>query len=170
MNRILVRRTNYRIWPERFHPFWRSAGHRNKVSCGAVYQWETGKFVPKGEKKAVLVALWKLGRREARGSWVSKPFSHPQNGLRGGLPEEISKVKKDNVEEKPERCLKCGRLEGLQGVAVTLGRQTFHLFYLCSRCGNVDVKELLKIISRYKEVEPTWFRVVMGEANKRWLA
>ena len=64
-------------------------------------------------------------------------------------------MKKDDVEEKPERCLKCGKLEGLQGVAVTLGRQTFHLFYLCSRCGNVNVKELLKIISRYKEVEPT---------------
>ena len=64
-------------------------------------------------------------------------------------------MKKDDVEEKPERCLKCGKLEGLQGVAVTLGRKPFHLFYLCSICGNVDVKELLKIISRYKEVEPT---------------
>jgi hypothetical protein len=64
-------------------------------------------------------------------------------------------VKKDDVEEKPERCLKCGKLEGFQGVAVILGRKTFHLFYLCSRCGNVDVKELLKIISRYKEVEAT---------------
>jgi hypothetical protein len=64
-------------------------------------------------------------------------------------------VKKDDLEEKPERCLKCGKLEGLQGVAVTLGRRVFHLFYLCNQCGNVDVKELLKIISRYKEVEPT---------------
>ncbi len=32
----------------------------------AVYQWETGVFKPKKEKKAVLVALRKLGRREAR--------------------------------------------------------------------------------------------------------
>jgi hypothetical protein len=87
MNSIFVRRTNYPRWPERFHPFWRSAGHRNKVSCGAVYQWETGKFVPKDEKKAVLVALRKLGRREARGSWVPKPFSHPKNSLKGGAPE-----------------------------------------------------------------------------------
>jgi len=36
------------------------------VTVGAVHQWETGKFVPKDEKKGVLVALRKLGRREAR--------------------------------------------------------------------------------------------------------
>ncbi|OGP66251.1 MAG: hypothetical protein A2169_12780 [Deltaproteobacteria bacterium RBG_13_47_9] len=36
------------------------------VTIGAVYQWESGKFDPRGEKKAVLVALRKLGRREAR--------------------------------------------------------------------------------------------------------
>ena len=60
-------------------------------------------------------------------------------------------MKRDDVEEKPERCLKCGKLEDLQGVAVTLGRQTFHLFYLCSQYGNVDLRELLKIISCYKE-------------------
>ncbi len=42
------------------------------VSVGAVYQWETGKFVPKDEKKGVLVALRKLGRREARELLSSK--------------------------------------------------------------------------------------------------
>ena len=36
------------------------------VTIGAVYQWESGKFEPRGEKKAVIVALRKLGRREAR--------------------------------------------------------------------------------------------------------
>lgn len=36
------------------------------VTVGAVYQWESGKFEPRGEKKAMLVALRKLGRREAR--------------------------------------------------------------------------------------------------------
>jgi DNA-binding transcriptional regulator YiaG len=36
------------------------------VSLGAAHQWETGKFKPKDEKKRVLVALRKLGRREAR--------------------------------------------------------------------------------------------------------
>jgi DNA-binding transcriptional regulator YiaG len=42
------------------------------VSVGAVYQWETGKFVPKDEKKGVLVGLRKLGRREARRLLSSK--------------------------------------------------------------------------------------------------
>jgi len=32
----------------------------------AVYQWESGVFKPKKEKKGVLVALRKLGRREAK--------------------------------------------------------------------------------------------------------
>jgi DNA-binding transcriptional regulator YiaG len=32
----------------------------------AVYQWESGVFKPKKEKKSVLVALRKLGRREAK--------------------------------------------------------------------------------------------------------
>jgi hypothetical protein len=56
--------------------------------------------------------------------------------------------------EDQERCMKCGRQEGLQGVAVTVGRRTFHLFYLCAGCGNVTVEELLKIIGLYKEKKP----------------
>jgi phage FluMu protein Com len=55
--------------------------------------------------------------------------------------------------ENQERCLKCGKQQGLQGVAVTLGRKTFHLFYLCTKCGNVDIEELLKMIKRYIEKE-----------------
>jgi DNA-binding transcriptional regulator YiaG len=42
------------------------------VTVGAVYQWETGRFVPKDEKKGVLVALRRLGRREARRLLSSK--------------------------------------------------------------------------------------------------
>jgi len=53
--------------------------------------------------------------------------------------------------EDQERCLKCGKQEGLQGVAVTVGRRTFHLFYLCAKCGDVGIKELLKIIRAYEE-------------------
>jgi predicted nucleic-acid-binding Zn-ribbon protein len=56
--------------------------------------------------------------------------------------------------EDQERCLKCGKQEGLQGVAVTIGRKTFHLFYLCAKCGNVRIEELLQIIGLYKEKEP----------------
>ena len=36
------------------------------VTVGAAHQWEIGKFKPKGEKKAVMVALRKLGRRGVR--------------------------------------------------------------------------------------------------------
>ena len=36
------------------------------VTVGAVAMWESGKFKPKDEKKGVIVALRKLGRREVR--------------------------------------------------------------------------------------------------------
>ena len=36
------------------------------VTAGAAHQWEIGKFKPKDEKKAVMVALRKLGRRDVR--------------------------------------------------------------------------------------------------------
>ena len=36
------------------------------VTMGAVQQWESGKFKPKDEKKRVMVALRKLGRRDVR--------------------------------------------------------------------------------------------------------
>ena len=36
------------------------------VTVGAVHQWETGKFIPKAEKKGALAALRKLGRSEVK--------------------------------------------------------------------------------------------------------
>jgi DNA-binding transcriptional regulator YiaG len=36
------------------------------VTVGAVHQWETGHFQPREEKKGVIVALRKSGRREVR--------------------------------------------------------------------------------------------------------
>jgi DNA-binding transcriptional regulator YiaG len=36
------------------------------VTVGAVHQWESGRFRPKQDKKAVIVALRKIGRQEAR--------------------------------------------------------------------------------------------------------
>jgi hypothetical protein len=56
--------------------------------------------------------------------------------------------------EDQECCLRCGRQERLQGVALTIGRKTFHLFYLCAKCGNVGIEELLKIIESYKGKKP----------------
>jgi DNA-directed RNA polymerase subunit RPC12/RpoP len=58
------------------------------------------------------------------------------------------------MEETPERCLKCGTQQGLQGVAVTIGRKTFHLFYLCAKCGNVGLEQLLQIIGSHKGKKP----------------
>jgi hypothetical protein len=55
------------------------------------------------------------------------------------------------MEETPERCLKCGEEQGLRGVAVTIGRKTFHLPYLCTKCGNVTVEKLLRMIRSYEE-------------------
>jgi len=36
------------------------------VTVGAIHQWESGMFKPRDEKKGLLVALRKLGRREVR--------------------------------------------------------------------------------------------------------
>jgi DNA-binding transcriptional regulator YiaG len=36
------------------------------VTVGAIYQWEQGMFEPRGQKKGMLVALRRLGRREVR--------------------------------------------------------------------------------------------------------
>lgn len=37
-----------------------------EVTVGAIYQWEKGIFEPRGKKKAVLVALRKIGRRDVK--------------------------------------------------------------------------------------------------------
>ena len=60
-----------------------------------------------------------------------------------------------NMIENQELCFKCGTQKGLQGVAVTNGRKTFHLFYLCSKCGDVNIEELLRIIRGYQEKRTT---------------
>jgi len=36
------------------------------VTVGAIFQWEKGIFEPRGDKKGVLIALRKLGRREVK--------------------------------------------------------------------------------------------------------
>ena len=53
------------------------------VTVGAIHQWESGIFVPRAQKKSVLVALRKLGRREVRellekkGTQAEKRVSRP---------------------------------------------------------------------------------------------
>jgi len=43
------------------------------VTIGAAHQWEIGKFKPKDEKKAIMVGLRKLGRREVRKLLEERP-------------------------------------------------------------------------------------------------
>jgi hypothetical protein len=55
------------------------------------------------------------------------------------------------MDERLERCLKCGKQQGLQGVALTIGVKACHLFYLCTECGNVGAEELLKMIEANRD-------------------
>jgi DNA-binding transcriptional regulator YiaG len=55
------------------------------VTVGAIHQWESGMFKPSPKKKIVLVALRKLGRRDARklleesaAEWVEKKIRKPR--------------------------------------------------------------------------------------------
>ena len=43
------------------------------ATTGAVASWEKGKFRPQGEKKAALVALRKIGKRDVRKMLAEKP-------------------------------------------------------------------------------------------------
>ena len=56
------------------------------VTVGAVHQWESGQFKPGVGKKSVMVALRKLGRREARKLLVGKgtPMVEKKVPLRRG--------------------------------------------------------------------------------------
>ncbi len=51
---------------KRLHLSQRDLARLVGVTPLAIYQWETGVFKPKKEKRSVLVALRKLGRREAK--------------------------------------------------------------------------------------------------------
>ncbi|MGQ9646720.1 MAG: helix-turn-helix domain-containing protein [Thermodesulfobacteriota bacterium] len=53
------------------------------VTVGAIYQWEQGIFEPRGEKKGILVALRKLGRRAVRKLLEEKvPETEPKKIVR----------------------------------------------------------------------------------------
>ena len=69
------------------------------------------------------------------------------------------------MDENPERCLGCGKSEDLQGVAVTVGRKTFHLFYLCGKCANVDLGILIEIIKGYSEAPSSEKRTTRKETT-----
>ncbi len=85
-----------------------------------------------------------------------KPHLFKDNGVFISFTRKDRGVQSQSyMEENLERCVKCGKQQGLQGVSITIGRRTFHLFYLCAECGNVDIEELLMIIGLYKEKRKT---------------
>ena len=57
------------------------------VTVGAVHQWESGQFKPSMKKKAVMVALRKLGRREIR-KLLEKRSAGRAEKTRSSLPSE----------------------------------------------------------------------------------
>jgi DNA-binding transcriptional regulator YiaG len=62
------------------------------VTVGAVQKWESGRFRPKDEKRRMIVALRKLGRREARGLLSSKTAqSSPKRPKRRGSRRKYRK-------------------------------------------------------------------------------
>ena len=74
-----------RLTPERISRFRRKLGISQRelgilsgATTGAVLSWEKGKFRPRGEKKAALVALRKLKKREVKQLLAQKAQS-PEN-------------------------------------------------------------------------------------------
>lgn len=88
-----------RITPERIRILRKKLGISQRelgvlvgVTIGAVASWETGKFKPKGEKKAALVALRKLRKRDVKKMLTEKAGAKEK--------EEFSKKKKVNIKKK----------------------------------------------------------------------
>jgi len=70
----------------------RELGILTGSSLGAVLSWEKGKFKPRGEKKASLVALRKLRKREVRKLLAEKAGSSVM--AKGKRPEVETRKKK----------------------------------------------------------------------------
>ncbi len=64
------------------------------VTVGAVHLWESGRFKPSEKKKAVMVALRKLGRREVRKLVEKKGIGRVKQTVRPSLSKRRGKKKK----------------------------------------------------------------------------
>jgi len=64
------------------------------VTVGAVHLWESGQFKPSEKKKAVMVALRKLGRREVRKLVEKKSAGRVTQPVRPSLSKRRGKKKK----------------------------------------------------------------------------
>ena len=94
-----------RLTPERIRNLRRKKGLSQKqlailtgVSLGAVASWEKGKFKPKGEKKAALVALRKLKKGEVR-KLIAQKAEAPEKPKR--KPATKRRARKVSRMEKP---------------------------------------------------------------------
>ncbi len=56
------------------------------ATLGAVASWEKGKFKPQGEKKAALVALRKVGKRDVKKMLAEKPGEKSIKKIRKRIP------------------------------------------------------------------------------------
>jgi DNA-binding transcriptional regulator YiaG len=56
------------------------------ATIGAVASWESGKFKPQGEKKAALVALRKVRKRDVKKMLAEKPREKSVKKIRKGIP------------------------------------------------------------------------------------
>jgi DNA-binding transcriptional regulator YiaG len=63
------------------------------ATLGAVASWEKGKFRPRGEKKAALVALRKVGKRDVRKMLAEKVGGKGRNENPRGNKGKIGKTK-----------------------------------------------------------------------------
>ena len=63
------------------------------ATLGAVASWEKGKFRPRGEKKAALVALRKVGKRDVRKMLAEKAGGKGRNENPRGNKGKIGKTK-----------------------------------------------------------------------------
>jgi DNA-binding transcriptional regulator YiaG len=64
------------------------------VTVGAIHQWESGMFKPKGTKKEVIVALRKLGRREVRSLLEERKGEMVEKNVRKPRGKRTKKSKK----------------------------------------------------------------------------
>ena len=77
------------------------------VSIGAVGMWEKGKFAPSAQKKAALIALRKLGKREVKKLLAEKKQGLKKNGGKAGAKKpagkKVAAARKRKSQPKPAR-------------------------------------------------------------------
>jgi DNA-binding transcriptional regulator YiaG len=98
-----------RLTPERIRNLRKKKGLSQKqlsiltgASLGAVASWEKGKFKPKGEKKAAIVALRKLKKREVRKLLPAEDSEKPKRKptTKGPARKRLTRAEKRNARRR----------------------------------------------------------------------